>query len=85
MKTAAVVRNLAERLKPGGVLFGSTILGRGVRHNSLGRILMRLYNRRGIFANLEDDRDGLEHGLAAQVGSVEVEDVGAVALFAARR
>jgi SAM-dependent methyltransferase len=85
MKTAAVVRNVAGRLKPGGVLFGSTILGRGVRHNALGRMLMRLYNRKGIFANSDDDRDGLERGLAAQFGSVELEIVGAVALFAARR
>jgi SAM-dependent methyltransferase len=85
VKTGEVVRNLAERLKPGGVLFGSTILGRGVRHNALGRALMRLYNRKGIFANLEDDAEGLRRGLAAQLGSVELEIVGAVALFAARR
>ena len=84
-KTAAVLRNLAGRLKPGGVLFGSTILGRGVDHNALGRMLMRLYNRQGIFANADDDPGGLERGLAAQLGSVEVDIVGAVALFAARR
>jgi SAM-dependent methyltransferase len=84
VKTAAVVENLAKCLKPGGVLFGGTILGRGVRHNALGRMLMRLYNRKGIFSNFEDDRDGLERGLALQFGAVEVEIVGAVALFAAR-
>jgi SAM-dependent methyltransferase len=84
-KTAVVVRNLAGRLKPGGIVFGSTILGRGVRHNVLGRTLMRLYNRKGIFANSDDDQDGLERGLAAELGSVELETVGAVALFAARR
>jgi SAM-dependent methyltransferase len=84
-KAAAVVRNLAGRLKPGGVLFGSTILGRGVGHNALGRTLMRLYNRKGIFANLDDDPRGLERGLAAELGSVELEIVGAVALFTARR
>ena len=83
-KTAAVVRNLVGRLKPGGVLFGSTILGRGVRHNTVGRLLMRVYNRKGIFANSDDDPDGLERGLVAQLGSVELEIVGAVALFAAR-
>jgi SAM-dependent methyltransferase len=83
-KTSAVVFNLAGRLKPGGVLFGSTILGRGVRHNALGRMLMRLYNRKGIFDNSGDDPGGLERGLAAQVGSVEVEIFGAVALFTAR-
>jgi methyltransferase family protein len=84
-KTTAVVGNLAARLKPGGVLFGSTILGRGVRHNALGRRLMRLYNRQGIFANADDDPAGLERGLGTELRSVELEIVGAVALFTARR
>lgn len=69
---------------PSGVLFGSTILGRGVAHNLLGRRLMRLYNRKGIFSNVEDDEQGLERGLASQLTDVEIEVVGAVALFAAR-
>ena len=44
---------------------------------------MRLYNRKGIFANGDDDRDGLERGLAAELKDVEIEVVGAVALFTA--
>ena len=68
----------------GGVIFGSTILGRGVEHNLLGRRLMRLYNRKGIFSNLEDDRRGLEQGLASQLTDLDVEIVGAVALFSGR-
>ena len=76
--------NLRPYLAPGGVLFGSTILGRGVAHNRLGRRLVRLYNKKGIFSNVEDDARGLEQGLASQLTDVEVNVVGAVALFAGR-
>ena len=84
-KAATVASNLCPYLSSDGVLFGSTILGRGVSHNLLGRGLMRLYNRKGIFSNLEDDQRGLEQGLASQLTDVDVEVVGAVALFAGRQ
>jgi hypothetical protein len=84
-KAATVAWNLRPYLASNGVLFGSTILGQGVRHNLLGRRLMRLYNRKGIFSNLEDDQRGLEQGLASHLSDVEVEVVGAVALFVGRR
>ena len=83
-KTTSVASNLRPYLASGGVFFGSTILGRGVTHNLLGRRLMRLYNRKGIFANLEDTQEGLENGLASELTDVEIEVVGAVALFAGR-
>ncbi len=83
-KAATVVSNLRPCLAPGSVLFGSTILGRDVAHNVLGRRLMRLYNRKGIFSNTEDDLRGLERGLASQLTDVEIEVVGTVALFAGR-
>ena len=83
-KAATVASNLRPHLVSGGVLFGSTILGRGVAHNWLGRRLMRLYNRKGIFSNVEDDLRGLEHGLATELTDVESEVVGTVALFAGR-
>ena len=83
-KVTTVASNLRPYLASGGVLFGSTILGRGVAHNLLGRRLMRLYNRKGIFSNIEDDEGGLEQGLATRLTDVETEVVGAVALFAGR-
>jgi hypothetical protein len=45
---------------------------------------MRLYNRKGVFSNLDDDREGLERALSADLSSVEVEVIGTVALFSAR-
>ena len=83
-KVRTVVANLRPYLVSGGVIFGSTILGRGVEHNLLGRRLMRLYNGKGIFSNLEDDQRGLEHGLASQLTDLDVEIAGAVALFSGR-
>jgi len=78
------LRHLRPLLREGGVLFGSTILGRGAPPNALARRLLALYNRRGIFSNLDDDPAGLEQALAAHFGAVQVRTVGCVALFAAR-
>lgn len=77
--------HLANRLAPGGVLFGSTILGRGVDHNVPGRLLMAFYNRRGIFHNVDDDAAGLEAALRRHFTDVKVEITGTVAAYAARQ
>jgi hypothetical protein len=79
---AVVFDHLAPLVEPGGVVFGTTILTGGVRHNALGRTLLRVYNRKGIFANLGDDLDGLQLALAARFDRVEVDVAGAVALYA---
>ena len=83
-KATTVASNLRPYLASGGVVFGSTILGRGVTHNLLGRRLVRLYNQKGIFSNLKDDGRGLERGLASELTDIEIEVVGTVALFAGR-
>jgi SAM-dependent methyltransferase len=83
-KARAVVQGVTPHLAPGAVVFGSTVLGRGVHHNVVGGALMRLYNRKGVFSNLDDDREGLERALSADLSSVEVEVIGTVALFSAR-
>ncbi|MBO0885622.1 MAG: SAM-dependent methyltransferase, partial [Mycobacterium sp.] len=77
--------HLANRLSPDGVLFGSTILGRGVDHNRIGRMLMALYNWRGIFHNVDDDAAGLEAALRRHFTDVKVEITGTVAAYAARQ
>lgn len=83
-KAGALVRNTKPFLEPGGVLFGSTILGRGVRHNAFGKGLMAAYNRKGIFHNREDDAAGLERALAAELQDPEVRIIGCVAVFSGR-
>jgi hypothetical protein len=78
-----------EHVKPlltdGGVIFGSTILGEGVRHNPLARQLMKIYNARGIFSNLLDRQPDLEAGLRKHFDEYTIHIAGCVALFSARK
>lgn len=86
LRTKAVVfANLHAALNPGGVLFGATILARGVRPNWLARRLMRLYNRKRIFCNADDGLDDLQAALAARFSIQTLAVRGCVALFAAQR
>ena len=81
---AVVFHHLKPWLNAGGVLFGTTILGQNVTHNMLGRGLMGLYNRRGIFSNWQDDAATLEQILAANFAHYQIEMIGCVALFVAQ-
>jgi ubiquinone/menaquinone biosynthesis C-methylase UbiE len=83
-KATKVASNVTRHLGPNGVVFGSTILGRGVRHNVLGRSLLAVYNKKGIFSNRHDDLEGLKRALAGVFSDVRVDLKGTVALFSAR-
>jgi hypothetical protein len=80
---AVVFDHLAATLREGGVVFGATVLGRGVARAGPARRLMAAYNARGIFGNADDDPDTLRAVLAARYRRVEIEIIGCVALFAA--
>lgn len=84
-KAVDVFRNVVPALAPGGVVYGTTILGEGVRHNWLGNRLLGLYNKKGIFGNREDSEEGLRDALGALFEEYEVRVVGVVALFVGRR
>lgn len=79
------VRHAVAQLKPGGVLFGATILGDGVAHNALGGLLMKAYNWRGIFSNREDSAEALLQVLRQELRDADVQVIGKVALFSGRR
>lgn len=81
---AVVFDHLRPLLKPGAVLFGSTLLHGGVPRSALARGLMAIYNRKGIFANRDDDLAGLQRALEQRFREVRVEVAGCAALFAAR-
>jgi hypothetical protein len=83
-KKGGVFRNLGQQLASGGVLFGATILGQGPAKPRVGRVLQRLYNRRGIFSNEEDGLEQLESQLARQFDAYRIQVHGSVALFEAR-
>jgi SAM-dependent methyltransferase len=81
---SVVFDNCKTVLAPGGVVFGSTVLSRGVRHTRWSRWMMERLNRDGTFTNGDDDLDGLKTQLDQRFGSVQVEVVGAVGIFSAR-
>jgi SAM-dependent methyltransferase len=80
----ALFRNLKPWLRPGGVLFGATILGAGVEHGFLARKLMDVYNAKGIFSNRSDSAEGLRAALGQHFEVASLRVVGCVALFSAR-
>jgi SAM-dependent methyltransferase len=82
---SVALTHLLELLNPGGVLFGSTLLHSGVRRSWAARRLMRIYNRKQVFSNTEDDLAGLDEAFAARFSNYELRVVGCAALFAAER
>jgi hypothetical protein len=78
------IDHLRPAMSKRAVLFGATILGRGIEPNAAARSLLRLYNGKGVFNNLDDDLAGLIGGLKARFGEVAIETRGCVALFRGR-
>jgi hypothetical protein len=77
------VDHLRPLMRKGAVLFGATILGRGITANPAARALLRLYNAQGVFNNREDDVASLSEGLRQRFEEVAIEQEGCVALFRA--
>lgn len=82
-KAEAVVRTKAL-LRPGGVLFGATILGKNERPNLLARFVLWMNNYLGIFDNYEDSAASFARPLREAFHDVRVEVVGCMLLFEAR-
>ena len=83
-RKAAAVANVAAVLAPTGVLFGASVLGTSGRQTWLSRRVLAAFNRRGAFDNLDDTEQGLRAILTPSFEHVELETVGAIAIFAAR-
>lgn len=81
----AAFGHIAGRLTDDGVFFGCTILAKGVNRNWLATRLSAAYNGKGIFHNENDDLDGLRAALESAFSEVELEVVGSVGVFSARR
>jgi len=80
---AIAIRNVADVLAPGGVLFGGTVLGLAEDHTPQARAVLRAFNKNGAFDNLGDTADGLRQILGESFERVEVEVTGSVAYFTA--
>ncbi|MEM9281255.1 MAG: class I SAM-dependent methyltransferase [Verrucomicrobiota bacterium] len=83
-KAATVVDRLIPLLNEGGILFGSTILGSEVQRSLFAKLLMRTYNKKGIFSNTEDSLGDMMEVLSARFKTFNVEVHGCVVLFWAK-
>jgi SAM-dependent methyltransferase len=81
---AVAFDSLRPLLRPGGTIFGGTVLRHGVKVAPHARGLMRLYNSVGAFGNLSDSLSGLQSALEARFADVRIETHGSVGLFRAR-
>jgi SAM-dependent methyltransferase len=78
---ARVFANLTPLLAPGGVVFGTTILGKSTRQRILARELMDFYNRLGVFSNADDNCDDLATALQQHFRTAAIRVEGSVASF----
>jgi hypothetical protein len=82
-KADVVFAHTRTVLRPGGVLFGSTLLGQGVHHTWLAKPQLAAANRRGIMCNREDRLADLDAALGSAFPRHEVTVSGSMALFRA--
>lgn len=77
----AIFAHLKHHLTSDGVLFGATILGRGVRHNLFGRFLMYALNQNCIFDNRGDSEAAIVEALREHFHIVDARVVGTILMF----
>jgi ubiquinone/menaquinone biosynthesis C-methylase UbiE len=83
MSKGVVFKNIARLLSPHGKVFGTTILGTGVKQNWMAQRLMKLYNSKGIFSNRQDTFAGLDYTLKKHFHDYTIYVKGCVAFFVA--
>jgi hypothetical protein len=71
-------------LKPSGVVFGATILGRGSYHTAAGRMLLRVLNWEKRLSNYDDEPEIFIKALKANFQAVRYDIIGSILVFEAR-
>nr|AEZ54380.1 PieB1 [Streptomyces piomogenus] len=79
------IRHAAAAVRPGGTVFGSTILSQGVPVTGAGRWLMNDLNGKGVFHNDQDHLDDLRDQLKQNFDDFDLAVRGCVALWRARK
>lgn len=82
-KGQAILANAAKATRPGGKIFGSTVLAHGVPVGRFGHTMMRKLNAKGIMHNTEDSLSDLAAVLAKNFEHFALSVRGCVGLFTA--
>ena len=82
IRTKSVVfDHLKPLLSPGGVVFGCTILNKGVKKSIPAQLTMNWLNFIKVFTNLQDDLEDLRTELSLRFQDNDVRVIGCMALF----
>lgn len=82
LKTKAIVFEYAkEVMNPGAVIFGSTILYKGIKHNALATLAIKCYNKTGSMTNMDDSLEDIQESLRSSFSDSSVKVIGCEALF----
>jgi hypothetical protein len=84
-RKSAAIAHVAATLAPAGVFFGASVLGPSQRHSLPARAMLSFYGRQGSFDNVDDTEDALRRMVGASFEDVDLEVIGSIAVFAARR
>lgn len=84
VEKSVALDHLLPLVKPGGRVFGATLLQGGVQRSLPARGLMALYNGKGIFSNRNDSAAALSEALDSRLENVQVSLEGCAALFSGR-
>jgi ubiquinone/menaquinone biosynthesis C-methylase UbiE len=84
LEKGVAIKHAAATVRPGGVVFGSTVLSQGITVPRASRWMMNNLNRKGIFHNDKDSLADLRTVLAQNFTDFEVYTRGCVGLFRAR-
>ncbi|MFF8596798.1 class I SAM-dependent methyltransferase [Streptomyces sp. NPDC015220] len=79
------IKHAAAAVRPGGTVFGSTVLSSGVPVTRAGRWLMDDLNAKGVFHNDQDTLADLRAQLEQNFDDFDLVTRGSVALFRARK
>jgi len=86
IKTKAIAfEYVKEVMNHGAVIFGSTILYKGVKRNALATLAIKYYNKTGSMANMDDSLEDLQESLRSSFPDSSVKVIGCEALFWARK
>jgi SAM-dependent methyltransferase len=80
---ACALDHVKDLVKPGGTVFGTTVLAEGVKTTKFSRSYNDYLNEIGVFSNLGDSLWALDDALALRFEHYELHTVGTVALFSA--
>jgi ubiquinone/menaquinone biosynthesis C-methylase UbiE len=75
------IKSIGTMLKPGGRLFGATIVSDTSLKTFMSNKLMGYYNRKKIFSNKTDTLQSIKEILDCNLDSLEIYSLGCVALF----